>query len=111
MLRYFFDEHVKEPIADQLKRRGIDVLTAKDAGRANQEIPDDEQLAFAVSQGRVLVTADRDFTTLAYTCTPHEGVILLQREVAIGRYVEYLEAVALIVDPDEIRDQLVYYDW
>ena len=39
MLRYFFDEHVKEVIADQLKLRGIDVLTAKDAGRANQEIP------------------------------------------------------------------------
>lgn len=111
MLRYFFDEHVKEAIADQLTLRGIDVLTAKDAGRANQEIPDEEQLAFATTQGRVLVTADRDFTVLASTCRPHEGVILLQREVTIGRYVEYLEAVSLIVDPEEIRDHLVFYDW
>ncbi len=111
MLRYFVDEHVKESIADQLKLRGIDVLTAKDAGRANQEISDEEQLGFAAAQGRVLVTADRDFTVLAYTCTPHEGVILLQRRVDIGRYVEYLEAVSLIVDPEEIRDQFVYYDW
>lgn len=111
MLRYFFDEHVNEAIADQLKHRGIDVLTAKDVGRANQEISDEEQLAFAASQSRVLVTADRDFTVIAYTRTPHQGVILLQREVTIGRYVEYLEAMSLIVDPQEIRDQLVYYDW
>jgi predicted nuclease of predicted toxin-antitoxin system len=111
MLRYFFDEHVKEAIADQLKLRGIDVLTAKDAERANQEISDEDQLAFAAPQGRVLVTADRDFTVLAYARTPHEGVILLQREVEIGQYVEYLEAVSLIVEPEEIRDQLVYYDW
>ncbi|HEU5441816.1 MAG TPA: hypothetical protein VFU88_21220 [Ktedonobacterales bacterium] len=31
MLRYFFDEHVAEAIGEQLKLRGIDVLTAKDA--------------------------------------------------------------------------------
>jgi hypothetical protein len=31
VLRYFFDEHVAEAIGEQLKLRGIDVLTAKDA--------------------------------------------------------------------------------
>lgn len=54
MLRYVFDEHVAEAIGEQLKLRGVDVLTAKGAGRANQKIADVDHLAFAVDSGTLL---------------------------------------------------------
>jgi hypothetical protein len=38
MLRYFFDEHVVDAIAEQPRRRGVDVLMAHAAGMANQRI-------------------------------------------------------------------------
>ena len=38
-------------------QRGFDVLSARDAGQLH--LDDDEQLAFAVAQGRALVTHNR----------------------------------------------------
>lgn len=111
MLRYFFDEHIPWAIADQLQRRGIDVLTAQGAGRANKEIPDEDQLAFAASVDRVLVTEDRDFIPLAQNQQPHAGIVMLQRPLSTGEYVEYLELLALTTEPHEMRNQLLYCDW
>ena len=90
MLHYYFDEHIKHVIAEQLERRGIDVLTAQVAGRAGIGISDEELLDFAASLGRVLVTEDRDFISLAYSQLPHAGVVLLQRALSIGDYLESL---------------------
>lgn len=76
VLRYYFDEHTKTAIAEQLRVRGVDAQTAQEAGRAGQGIPDSEQLAYATSQGRVLVTREkREFPVLAYTQLPHAGII------------------------------------
>jgi predicted nuclease of predicted toxin-antitoxin system len=111
MLRYFFDEHIKSAIAEQLRQLGIDVLTAQFVGRAGIGIPDEDQLAYATSMGRVLVTEDRDFISLAHTQLPHTGVAMLQRALSIGEYVEYLELLARTTEPDEMRNQLLYCDW
>jgi len=111
MLRYYFDEHMKSVIARQLRLRGIDVLTAQEAGRAGQEIPDPDQLAYATSLGRVTVTRDHHFEVLAYTHRPHAGIIRLQKEDSIGRYVEFLEYAARVFEPEDMRNQLEYYDW
>ncbi len=74
-LRYFFDEHMRAAIAEQLRARRIDVLTALDAGRANRRIDDADQLAFAAQEGRVLVTEDHHFADLAQSRKPHAGVV------------------------------------
>lgn len=111
MLRYLFDEHVHGAIAPQLQLHGIDVLTAADAAIAGREVTDVELLRFASQQGRVLVTQDRDFIRLATTQAPHAGIILVQRRLSIGQYVEYLDLMARVVEPDEMRDRLVFCDW
>ncbi len=111
MLRYYFDEHVSAAISEQLLLRGIDVLTAQAAGRAGQGIDDSDQLAHAASLDRTVVTEDRDFINLVYTQLPHAGVILLQRPLSIGDYVEYLEYMAKANEPDDMRNQLIFCDW
>ncbi|HKQ77253.1 MAG TPA: DUF5615 family PIN-like protein [Blastocatellia bacterium] len=57
-IKFYFDEHVPQAVADGLRRRGVDVLIVHAAGRRG--LSDDEQLAFASQQGRVLVTMDSD---------------------------------------------------
>lgn len=111
MLRYYFDEHVKGPIARGLRLRGIDVLTAQEAGLVDRELSDLYQLQYAASLDLVLVSEDRDFAALAYSHTPHAGIILLQRPLGIGQYIAYLELMAQITEPDEIRNQLIFCDW
>lgn len=110
-LRYYFDEHIDPAIAVQLRARGVDVLTAADAGRAGQGVTDADQLAYAMDQKRVLITSDRDFIRLATPQMPHAGIILLQRPLSIGETVEYLELAAQVIDPDDVRDHLIYCDW
>ena len=111
MLRYYFDENMDGRIAEQLRKRGIDVLRAEDVGRAGKGIPDSEQLAYAANVGRVIVTRDHHFEALAYTHRPHAGIIWLQKDDALGRFIEFLEYTAHLLEPEYMLNQLEYYDW
>ncbi len=111
LLRYYLDEHLPAAVAVGLRDRGIDVVSTAEAGRAAQEIADTDQLAYATAQGRALVTRDRDFIPLASTQLPHAGIIYLQRALSIGDTISYLEIMARLTAPDEIRDMLTYCEW
>ncbi len=75
-LRYYLDEdiHRGREVADALRRRGIDVVTTAEAGRASQRISDSDQLEFATQHSRVLVTQD----VRLQPTYPHAGVIIMQ---------------------------------
>ncbi len=111
MLLYYFDEHMQPAIAKQLRQRGIDVLTTQEAGRANKKFDDPDQLAYATSLGRVLVTQERrEFGPLAGKQL-HAGIIILQKPASIGKYVEFLEYAAKVLEPEYMQNRLEYYDW
>jgi predicted nuclease of predicted toxin-antitoxin system len=63
MLAFYFDHHVPGAITNGLERRGIDVLTAWDDGRAR--LPDESLLERATELNRILVTLDKGFHRLA----------------------------------------------
>jgi predicted nuclease of predicted toxin-antitoxin system len=121
MLRYYFDEHISAAIAEQLRLRGIEVQRPQDVSRANRKIPDLDQLTYATSIGHVLVSRDRDFTRLHTTRLhttrlhttgiSHAGIVILQKDLSIGAFVEYLELLAKTTEPDQMQNQLLYCDW
>lgn len=57
------DENIDPDVVAGLRRLGFDVLDVVESGRAG--VGDVELLRWAVSQGRVIVTHDADFGTLA----------------------------------------------
>ena len=59
----YLDVHVPQAIADQLRRRGVDVVTAIEDGC--DSLPDDQLLERACTLGRVLFTQDIRFRALA----------------------------------------------
>ena len=62
--RLYLDHHVHARLAIELRQRGFDAVTAYEAGLA--EALDDDQLAFAAAQGRVVLTFDiADYVILA----------------------------------------------
>jgi hypothetical protein len=61
----YMDVHVPQAITEQLRRRGIDVLTAFDDG--SQELSDDRLLVRVTQLNRVLFTQDIRFRVLAET--------------------------------------------
>ena len=52
----FIDEDVWGALASALREHGYDALNAHECGRSNQQISDEDQLSFAVSQGRMLIS-------------------------------------------------------
>ncbi len=62
-VQLYMDVHIPKAITDQLRRRGIDVLTAIEDG--SDELPDDQLLERVYLLGRVLFTQDIRFKALA----------------------------------------------
>lgn len=62
-IKYRLDEHIAPAIAPGRRQRGIDVTTTLDHGLGGAS--DLQQLAYGLSQGRVLVACDSDFLGLA----------------------------------------------
>ena len=59
MARLYGDENFDVHTMEELNNLEHDVLTARDAGKINQRIPDHEVLAFAAENSRAVVTFDR----------------------------------------------------
>lgn len=76
MIRLYSNENFDFQVVGFLRQRGFDVLTAVEAGRANQRIPDEQVLAFAISQRRAVLTFNRkDFFRLQAMMPEHSGII------------------------------------
>lgn len=70
---FYMDVHVPQPIMDQLRHRGVDVLTAIEDGA--RELPDDEILERARDLGRVVFTQDIGFKALAEDWQRHGATV------------------------------------
>lgn len=77
MANLYTDENFPLPVVELLRSFGHDVLTARQAGNANLRIPDEEVLAFAVSNARAVLTRNRrDFMRLHILQPDHAGIIV-----------------------------------
>jgi hypothetical protein len=112
-VRYFLDEHIDPGVVPYLRAHGIDVITAFEAGRANKRIGDSDQLTYATSQGRVLVSRDKHFLNpreIPQLATGHHaGIVSLRRTVGVGEQVRYLRFIAETETPASIAGQIRFY--
>ena len=77
MARLYADENFPLPVITELRRLGHDVLTAIEAGQANQLIPDEAVLAFASAENRAVLTLNRKhFIRLHSQSSDHAGIIV-----------------------------------
>jgi predicted nuclease of predicted toxin-antitoxin system len=62
-VRFYLDENLPTAIVEAARRLGVDVVCSRDEGRNTAS--DEEQLRYAASLGRCLVTRDTDFIPIA----------------------------------------------
>lgn len=109
-IELYLDENVNVVVADLVRSHGFVATTARGAGQLGRS--DAEQLAYAVSQGKALLTHNRDdFAVLAQTYFAagwtHYGIVLaVQRPPR--EIVRRLLAILNRVTADELRDQVRY---
>lgn len=110
-VRLYFDEDVSANIVENLRQRGFDVLSARDAKRL--QLDDEAQMDFAAAEGRTFFTHNRyDFEQqhrrYLEANLHHHGIIVAARRpnetIIVGKLLALLNSVTA----DEMIDQLRY---
>ena len=114
MLRLASDADVHGDIIRGLRRRRpeIDLTRAQDV--LPEGTPDPQVLAWAATEGRVLITNDRNtmvgFAHQRLTAgEPVPGLIVTTNEQSIGEAIDDILLVAECLSAEEVRDQVVVF--
>lgn len=106
-IKFHLDENVSNAIANGLKKRGINVTTSPEEGLIGAS--DREQLAFALSQQRVIFTFDDDFLSLASTGIEHAGIIYTrQQRQSIGKIISDLVLIWECLEPNYMQGKIEF---
>lgn len=106
-IRFHLDEHIDAAIANGLRQRGIDSTTTADAGLL--QATDEEHLAYALAEGRVVVTHDDDFLELHSRGIPHAGIAYCHMHArTIGQIIRGLVLVHQCLTAEEMRNEVEF---
>ncbi len=108
-MKCYLDENLSPRVAEIARGQGgLDVVTAHDVGLL--EAPDDLHLRYAASEGRYLVTRDReDFLALTLAAfeaqAPHAGVLIVSRTLPNDRFAAIAAALCAFAErfPDGMQ--------
>jgi len=109
--RLYFDEDADVRPAEALRQRGYDVVTTVEAGLL--EASDEEQLAYAVSQRRALVTHNikhfpGEHARWVETGWEHWGIIILIGHSAVSVWLRRMENLLNRFLAEELQNQLFF---
>jgi Domain of unknown function (DUF5615) len=107
----YMDVHIPVAITEQLRLRGVNVLTATE--ESTNQLSDDVLLETAFTAGRLLFTHDIRFRAMAEQWQrdgrQFAGLAYGHAEGAsIGQYVRDLELIAKASEPSEWRNAVIY---
>lgn len=105
-VRFYTDEHVANAVVHGLRQRGVDVLTVPDAGLLSAT--DEEHLARARTEGRVLFTHDPGFLRLHAAGLAHAGIVYAPQAASIGDIIRGLMLIHQVLELEEMKDHVEY---
>ncbi len=105
-IRFHLDENMQNAIAAGLRLRGVDVTTTVEANL--RESSDEEHLLYAIATGRVVVTQDDDFLSLAPHYPQHPGIVLWNRKRHFGSLIRDLDTLCEARSAEEMVGCVVY---
>lgn len=112
-VRFYFDNHLPTAVVRQLRRRGVDVVTAHDWGQSRT--PDPAVLRRAAADGRVVVSGDDDCKVLAADFQTRgetfAGIAFCEQRKYLGRPGALLHDLLIlhgVLTADDMRDRLEY---
>jgi uncharacterized protein with PIN domain len=107
-IRYYTDEHVASAVIRGLRQRGIDVLSVPEVGMCGAA--DEEHLALAYGQGRVVFTQDTDFLRLDALGRRHAGIVYASQRTSIGEIIRGLLLIHQVLEAEEMLGRIEFLD-
>jgi predicted nuclease of predicted toxin-antitoxin system len=105
-LAFYTDESVNVAVAEGLKRRGVKVISARDADKLG--LSDKEQLAYATKKNLVIVTHDDDFLSMAMKFE-HKGIVYVhQQKYSVGELIRRLKLLWDIADQRDMANHVEF---
>jgi predicted nuclease of predicted toxin-antitoxin system len=106
MAKFYADEQFPFPVVEILRTLGHDVLTVQEAGNAEQGIPDEQVLAFAISQERSILTINRDdFIRLHRRNSNHFGIIVCTNNRQWGQFAARIHEA--VIAEENLQGKLI----
>jgi predicted nuclease of predicted toxin-antitoxin system len=106
--RFLVDEDLPRSLARELRESGIDAVDGRDVGLRGRS--DAEIFAFAVAEGRVLLTADLGFgNVLAFPANSHHGIVVARfpSQIPIRTLNDAILAAIRSLTDDDIEQAVV----
>jgi predicted nuclease of predicted toxin-antitoxin system len=113
-IRLYADHNFDDRFSVDLRRDGFDLVLAREVG--NQRLSDEDHLAWATAQDRVILTHDvKDFFRLARTWhlagRPHSGIILSAQPGEQMPYGTLLRRLLRLLDTLTAEDMINRVEW
>jgi uncharacterized protein with PIN domain len=105
-IKFYCDEHVDRAIARALRKRGVDILTAQEAGMLGA--PDEDHLRLAASQRRVILTQDADFLRMHKSGVSHMGIIYAHQSTTMGKFIQGVLLIFQVMTEEEMEGHVEY---
>jgi hypothetical protein len=106
-IKIHLDENCDPRIAAGLSLHGINAATAADAGLLHAS--DEQHLAHAVAEGRVILTQDTDFLRMAAAGQEHPGILFYPDQGrSIGQVIRMVHLFWELCEPEELANQVHY---
>jgi hypothetical protein len=109
MVGLYADVHVPGPVIVQLRRRGVDIITAIE--EHTNRLPDGALLKVSTALSRIVVTQDIRFRVMAEKWQrdgiPFAGLVFgHQQQVTYGQMISDLELIAKATDPEYWQNRI-----
>jgi len=107
-IKIYINESIDVAVAEGLKRRGVQALSAKDTG--NLGLTDEEQIQYASREEAAIFTHDDDFLSLvAKSNREHHGLIYVhQQKLSTGECIRRIKTLVQIKTPKEMQNHIEF---
>ncbi|MEE9170464.1 MAG: DUF5615 family PIN-like protein [bacterium] len=105
-VKFYTDEQVPSAIVKGLRLRGVDVVSAKEAGKLGAT--DEDHIAFAMEKKRVIFTQDVDFLRLHAKSVSHGGIVYAHQRTPIGEAIRGLTLIYQVLEYEDMKNHLEF---
>ncbi len=105
-IKFYTDEHVHPAVIAGLRRRGIDVLSCNDANMLAAS--DEQHLALAIRENRVIFTQDDDFLKFHAKQVSHKGIVYSHQRTSIGQIIQGLMLISQVLNGSDIENHVEF---